>query len=327
MRIATFNLENLGGDRPAVELEERVRVLRPQLDRLHADVLCLQEVNAARKSKNEQRQTYALDELLKGTGFEDFQQATSVKPGTSALADRHNLVTLSRWPILDQQQCFHDKVLPPVSTYAMANPRRTGATSLKWDRPILYVKLDTPAGPLHVLNLHLRAPLASAIPGQKHSQFKWNTVSGWAEGFYISAIKRSGQALEARMIVDEIFDNDEEAKIAVTGDFNAEMRETPFKILSGNVEDTGNGDLAARSLVPVERSLPENRCFSIIHAGRHIMLDHILVSRGLLANYKNVEVHNETLADEFVGYATGVADPGTHHAPVVAEFNSREVTS
>jgi exonuclease III len=47
MRVATFNLENLDL-RPGQEdvFALRVAVLRPILDRLAADVLCLQEVNA-----------------------------------------------------------------------------------------------------------------------------------------------------------------------------------------------------------------------------------------------------------------------------------------
>ena len=46
LRIATFNLENLD-DRPDLDppLEARIAVLRPQLLRLKADILCLQEVD------------------------------------------------------------------------------------------------------------------------------------------------------------------------------------------------------------------------------------------------------------------------------------------
>ncbi|HRC87690.1 MAG TPA: endonuclease, partial [Thermoanaerobaculia bacterium] len=46
MRIATFNLENLDlPPKSALPLEVRAEVLRPALERLEADVLCLQEVN------------------------------------------------------------------------------------------------------------------------------------------------------------------------------------------------------------------------------------------------------------------------------------------
>jgi len=47
MRLATFNLESFGYARKAsATFEERAEVLRPQLERLKADVLCLQEVDA-----------------------------------------------------------------------------------------------------------------------------------------------------------------------------------------------------------------------------------------------------------------------------------------
>ena len=44
LRIATFNLENLD-DKPRQQptLDERIAVMRPQLLRLQADMLCLQE--------------------------------------------------------------------------------------------------------------------------------------------------------------------------------------------------------------------------------------------------------------------------------------------
>ena len=46
LRLATFNLENLDTSSRGVPLDERCRVLRPQLVALDADVLCLQEVSA-----------------------------------------------------------------------------------------------------------------------------------------------------------------------------------------------------------------------------------------------------------------------------------------
>ncbi|RIK80575.1 endonuclease, partial [candidate division KSB1 bacterium] len=46
LRIVTFNLENLD-DKPGQSptLADRIAVMRPQLLRLRADVLCFQEVN------------------------------------------------------------------------------------------------------------------------------------------------------------------------------------------------------------------------------------------------------------------------------------------
>ncbi len=46
LRIATFNLENLDDKaEQKPKLAERIQVMRPQLIRLDADVLCLQEVH------------------------------------------------------------------------------------------------------------------------------------------------------------------------------------------------------------------------------------------------------------------------------------------
>ena len=67
-RIATFNLENLD-DRPGLvpTIEERIRVLRPQLLRLEADILCLQEVNAQEAKGEDRRRLAALGKLLART--------------------------------------------------------------------------------------------------------------------------------------------------------------------------------------------------------------------------------------------------------------------
>jgi hypothetical protein len=95
----------------------------------------------------------------------------------------------------------------------------------------------------------------------------------------------------------------------------------PLRILRAEEEDTANGALAGRVLVPIERALPESRRFSVLHAGRSLMLDHLLVSRGLLAHYRGVEIHNEGLEDEVVGYALAPGSPESYHAPIVAEFD------
>jgi exonuclease III len=49
------------------------------------------------------------------------------------------------------------------------------------------------------------------------------------------------------------------------------------------------------------------------------MLDHVLVSRALLAWYRGSEVDNEALGDE-VGASQVAARPNSLHAPVVAAF-------
>ena len=50
------------------------------------------------------------------------------------------------------------------------------------------------------------------------------------------------------------------------------------------------------------------------------MLDHLLISRGMLAYYQGAEIHNELLPDESVAFATDVLYPESDHAPVLAQF-------
>lgn len=320
LRIATFNLESLDDrDDGGPTLDERIALLRPALRRLGADILCLQEVNAQRTRKGEPRELAALARLLDGTPYEDFHRHATMRADGKALADKHNLVALSRWPFIDVREFRHEFVSPPLW---QARTGEQAPSAVGWDRPIQYVTIDLGAGrSLHLINLHLRAPLATAIPGQKVAPFVWKSVEAWAEGYFLSALKRTGQALEARLLIDRIFDLERDARLVVLGDFNAEIDESPLKIVRGAEEDTGNGRLAWRALVPLERGLPEGRRYSVIHHGRRIMLDHILVSRAMTAGYRAIEVHNEMLGDELVGYVDIVDDPESYHAPVVAEFD------
>jgi hypothetical protein len=67
--------------------------------------------------------------------------------------------------------------------------------------------------------------------------------------------------------------------------------------------------------------VPEAQRYSVIHAGNRLMLDHLLASRPLLALYRGLEIHNETLGDEVVAHAAVEGSPESYHAPVVAIFD------
>jgi len=322
VRIATFNLESLDdtkGGGPS--LEARIEALAPQIARIDADILCLQEVNAQKRKLAKTRVFSALQALMSATGLTGYHLAASTNRTGTGPRDIHNLVTLSRYAIETTEQLWHELVAEPRHEFATGEDAGKEAM-LAWDRPVLYTRISLPdAAVLHLFNLHLRAPLACPVPGAKADQFAWNSVAAWAEGFYMSEIKRAGQALELRLAVDGVFDADADALIAVAGDFNSEEHHTPVEILRGSEDNTANGALAARVMVPVEHSLAADRRFTVIHQGRRQMLDHILVSRALLGHYRGSEIHNEALADELVGYASVDASPASYHAPVVAVFD------
>lgn len=315
MRIATFNIENL--DLP---ISHRLPVLRPALERLEADILCLQEVNSQKLPHTSERALEALDQLLDGTEYARFYRAATRSERHSGATTTHNLVTLSRYPIIQNRQIWHERV-PPTPAHLCSVTEETDAEiAVRFDRPFLVTQIDADGLKLHVINVHLRAPLASHIPHQKMSPNAWRSIGTWAEGYYLSSLKRAGQALEVRLIVDEIFEAEPTANIVVAGDFNAEEHETGPRIIIGAPEDTGNAELTSQSLVVLERAVDPGRRFSIIHNGRPQMLDHLLVSHALYGRFRQIAVHNEALGDEVVGYAKGVEVAGSYHAAVVATF-------
>ena len=321
LRIATFNVENLDdepGARPS--LEDRLRIMVPQLRRIRADVLCLQEVHSAGESGS--RRLAALDRLVEGTACQAFHRATTLTTGGEFYHER-NLVTLSRFPITEVQIRRDNEGPQPAYRMVTAQPPETEADDVAWERPLLYTRIALADGvDLHLLNLHLKSKRPSNVPGQKLDRYRWKTISGWAEGSFISAMKRLGQALQVRMLVDELFDRHGlGALIAVCGDLNADTDEEPVAAICGHVEETGNPDHAPRILVPCENNIPESSRYSLLHLGRGEMLDHVLASRTLLQHFRGAEVHNEALPDESGAFRSDLAFPESDHAPVVAEFD------
>jgi predicted extracellular nuclease len=134
-------------------------------------------------------------------------------------------------------------------------------------------------------------------------------------------LKRDAQALELRLLLEEILRGDAAKLIAVAGDFNATDPSTALLIAVAPEEDLGASELAANSLVVLDRAISADRRWSILHHGHPQMVDHILASRALYGHFRHVEVHNEWLGDEALGYAKALHSAASYHAPVVAEFD------
>ena len=127
--------------------------------------------------------------------------------------------------------------------------------------------------------------------------------------------------MQARLLIDSIFDEEGlDSLIAICGDFNSEAEDVPVSAICGHVEETGNPDHAPRLMVPCENYIPDSARYSLWHLGQGQMLDHIIVSRPLLALLLDAEIHNEALPDESGAFRQDTKFPESDHAPVVAEF-------
>lgn len=321
LRIATFNLENLDdGPDVAPALADRIRIMQPQLRRIRADILCLQEVHSQKQGDGSQTLA-ALDQLLAGTEYAGFERATTLTTDGELYQER-NLVTLSKHPI-SASEIIRDSAGPrPSYQMATADPEDTTANPVRWERPLLYTQINvSPGRTLHLVNVHLKSKIAANIPGRKPDRFTFSTVSSWAEGSFISTMKRVGQALQVRLLIDDIFDTQGlDALIAICGDFNAEAGEVPLRAVCGYVEDTGNADHAPRLMVPCENNVPDSARYSLWHLGKGLMLDHIIASRQLLLFFQKAAIHNEALPDESGAFRQDTKFPESDHAPVIAEF-------
>ena len=133
-------------------------------------------------------------------------------------------------------------------------------------------------------------------------------------------MKRVGQALEMRMLIDQLFDANADALIVSCGDFNGDALEVSLEAIRGDVENSGNVDLIGRLMVPCESSLPDlapiqplasrARCHARSHSRQP----------DFMSRYVGTEIHNEILHDESVAFAFDTLFPESDHAPVIAEF-------
>lgn len=320
MRIATFNIENLDdveGGSPS--LQKRIEVLRPQIERLNADIICFQEIHG-QETEGRPRKLLALKKLLENTDQFTFNIASTLT-SNNEVYDKRNLVVVSRFPISEIKQYKNDFISFPQYSKITAIPPEEESKSIKWERPILYTKINVKQNfDIHLISVHLKSRRPTPIRGQEVDPYTWRSSSGWAEGFFISSMKRVGQALEMRLLIDSIFDIDEEAKIVVCGDFNAHPEEVPVEAICGRIENTGNPNLTKRVMISCGNTIPESSRFTYLYQGEKRLLDHLLISKSMLPYYRKSEIYNETLHDESIAFAIETKFPESDHAPFIAEF-------
>jgi endonuclease/exonuclease/phosphatase family metal-dependent hydrolase len=322
VRIATFNLENFdetaAGEWPS--LAQRIELMRPQIVRLRADIVCFQEVNGQERP-NKPRSLLALTDLLTGTNLAGAQLA-STRTANNEVYDERNLVVATTFPVFSVRQLRNDLVATLSYRRLTANPPDSASVTIGIERPILHVELGLPGGNrLHVVNVHLKSKIPTDIPGQKIDGYTWRSADAWAEGSFLSSMKRMSQALEVRRLIDQILNTDAEAQVVVAGDFNAAPDEVPVMAIRGDIENTGNADLVGEVLVPIEHTIPAAARYTLYHQGHGEMLDHMLITRNLLAHYRGSEIHNEVLHDESAAFAIDRKYPESDHAPVVATLD------
>ncbi|MDH3349210.1 MAG: hypothetical protein OEM02_14055 [Desulfobulbaceae bacterium] len=325
MKIASFNVGDLDRNIGFSELHDRIKLLRPQLTRLSADILCLQDVHGWEREGGS-RDILGVKELIATTQYETYDIAVTTNNG-GEVYDEGNLVVLSRYPIIKQKQyrnAFMDKILSRTMDANKENNVSVDENEFRrrsWESPILHVTVESDSGFLHVVNVQMKSS-GFANSARSKNSFEYKTVNRWAEGYFLSSMKRVGLALEVRCLVDALLEKDPEAFVMVSGDINGEQRCIDAESLTGAVKNQLNDVTRWRQLIPYSESIPLQVKCSHFTKNKVGSLGHLVSLNPLLSYYHSSEIQNILLRDESIAFGTGQKGPEADHTPNVVGFSN-----
>lgn len=310
LRLATFNLENLGirhGEESRLALERlprHVEAVRGVLERLDADAVAVQEILAPE----------LLAELAGSLGY---PHVVIGERGSSPLL----LGVLSRYPL--QAACSVAK-----RTALSLSDGKTGLTvQLRGDfsRPVLRVVWAVPGFRTTLFVVHWKSKIPSPVPDLAGgANERWRSHAQAGEGRLLTELKRLGQAVELRREIDAALTGEGGGRVVVLGDFNDSLDSECLRILRGDSRSCHTPELVPTELLACEASVPEDRRFSQIYRGQKQMPDHVLISRPLLPHLGSTSIFNEDVEDAVGGPVTDPFRVASDHAAVVVTFRVRE---
>jgi len=307
LRLATFNLENLGireGEETPearARLTPHVQVLRDVLVRLDADAVAVQELV----------DPGLVEPLIQGLGYPHVALSS---PRSSPLM----VGVFSRFPLREVHGVATSVDL------ALTDEKTGMAVQVRgpFSRPALQLIWEAPGLETHLIVVHWKSKIPSPTPQRSSTPGnRWPSLGAAAAGRFLTEVKRLAQAVEIRKTIDGLFERDPRARVAVLGDFNDTLSSEGLRIVLGDAAGCDSPGLAKFELVACELAIPQDLRFTQIYRGEREMIDHILISRGLLPHFAGARALNETLQDADLAAGSGVS-VGSDHAPLVATFRA-----
>ncbi|GAB4274667.1 MAG: endonuclease/exonuclease/phosphatase family protein [Deferrisomatales bacterium] len=307
VRLATFNLENLGvreGDDPHLSrqwLGRHVQALRRTVEAIDADAVAFQEL----------LDPGLLPPLIEGLGYEHVAVG---ERGSSPLLTG----VFSRFPLRDPHPVAAGIDLCVVD-------RKTGievAVRGAFSRPALQVVWEVPAAPVTLIVVHWKSKIPSYTPARvsEPGGEPWESLGDAGEGRVVTEVKRLTQALQVRRVVDRHLRHDPRARLAVLGDFNDTLESEALRILMGDARACASPTLTPAELYPCEFAIPPENRYTQLYRGQREMIDHILVTRSLAECLEGARAYNEGLRETVDGPGFDWEAEGSDHAPLVATF-------
>jgi len=306
VRLATFNLENLGiregEDSPeaCARLPDHIAALRRVLEALNADAVAFQEC----------LQPELLDPLLEGLDYPHrVVSHTGDSPLRVGVCSRHPL-----GPALEVARGTETAALDPKTGLSIE-------VAGSFSRPVLRVPWQVPGLEVTLFVVHGKSKIPSPTPARPDRRSgPWPSLGEVGVGRLITEVKRLAQAVELRREVDAALAADPDAAVAVLGDFNDVLESEAVRCVLGDAGAVYSPHLEGAELYPCELELPAERRFTQVYRGSPEMIDHLLVSRRLRGALTGVEILNGELRD------AGALPPGegqfvgSDHAPLLASF-------
>jgi endonuclease/exonuclease/phosphatase family metal-dependent hydrolase len=310
MVVATWNLENLfrpggeAGPSDEQQYEAKLAELARVIGEIDPDVLAVQEVG----------DLDALDDLrrrLDGewhTETSEFPDERGIRVGFLSRRALRRIEDVREFPSL----------LEPVQV----DDEETKVHEM--GRGALKVRVRAGGRAIDLVTCHLKSKLLSYPDGRLTPRDEGERARYAAYALYL----RAAEAVTLRAFADELLDDEgRERAVIVLGDLNDEPAAATTQIPLGppgseigtpgfERPDQGDGS-RLWNLAPL---IPAERRFSRVFRGRRELIDHILVSRALVARVESVDTGPGEPASITEDHTARRDEPASDHLPVIARF-------
>jgi len=318
LTVATWNLENFfrpgaaAGPTTQAAYDTKLAHLKTTIEQVAPDVLGVQEVG----------QPAALEDLR-----------TALDGTWHAIASQHpdqrgiRVGFLSRLAIDEHEDivAFPD-ALDPIQQSDDGNPEHA------MGRGALRVRVSHQGTPVELICCHLKSKLLS-FPGPTPGTTSFAPSSEDQRARYgaYALYRRTAEAATVRCAADALLDDHgDQRALVVLGDLNDEPAAATTEMLLGppgsqlgtggfDHADAGDG-MRLWNLAPL---IPDGEGYSRIFEGRRELIDHLLVSRRLVApgNLPGVRVHHQAAGSIGVDPLVRRDEPASDHDPLLAHLN------
>ncbi|MCC7368555.1 MAG: endonuclease/exonuclease/phosphatase family protein [Chloroflexi bacterium] len=351
LTVMTWNVENLfppgypispSRQVTAEAFDAKLMYLTEQIRAVQPDVVALQELGGASDADDSAFMALAgrLADILP-------QPALSAHPDSRPTGGGIRVGFLSRLPILATAEVvdFAPGELAAVPGFGSAQPSR------RLSRGALCIEVEPAPGlRVHLISAHLKSKLITypPAPGGHQARFDTNDEDERARGTGLALLRRTAEAVALRVHVNAVLQAADAPQVVLLGDLNDEPLAATTQLLLGPADsDVTSPDrrdgvrlynlcdtipLKGSRPTDVKEFLAPDRRYSRLYEGRGELIDHILVSRGLLGTPEQnrqgqwavTEVTSlvESIQGESVGNnpTTRVDESHPDHAPIVARF-------